>query len=75
MSIVKYTYSKYNPEYREPVTYGEYKAEKERKQRAYRALAAQDNAIQRQYSKEHRHGYCPKCHMLLPASGICDCDM
>lgn len=75
MSIVKYTYSKYDAEYREPMTYSEYKSEKQRKQKAYNALRAQDIALQRQYNKEHRHGYCPKCHMLLPASGICDCDM
>ena len=28
-----------------------------------------------QYELEHKNGYCPKCHMLLPLSGKCDnCD-
>lgn len=38
-------------------------------------LAARRNAdkeAQRQYDIDHRKGYCPKCRILLPLSGICD---
>lgn len=26
-----------------------------------------------EYDKEHKNGYCPKCFMLIPANGICEC--
>lgn len=38
-------------------------------------LRRQEFRDAQQYKLEHKNGYCPKCHMLLPLSGKCDnCD-
>ena len=38
-------------------------------------LRRQEYKDSQQYELEHKNGYCPKCHMLLPLSGKCDnCD-
>lgn len=38
-------------------------------------LRRQEFRDAQQYEHEHKNGYCPKCHMLLPLSGKCDnCD-
>lgn len=34
----------------------------------------QDQEANEAYRLEHSKGYCPKCHCLLPLSGICDCE-
>lgn len=40
-----------------------------------RMLQRQESKDLQQYELEHKNGYCPKCHMLLPLSGKCDnCD-
>ena len=39
------------------------------------ARRMQESKDLQQYELEHKNGYCPKCHMLLPLSGKCDnCD-
>lgn len=37
------------------------------------ALRAREREEAEKYKLEHREGYCPHCHMLIPMSGICDC--
>lgn len=38
-------------------------------------LRRQEYEDSQRYEFEHKKGYCPKCHMLLPLSGKCDnCD-
>lgn len=27
-----------------------------------------------EYQNTHKYGYCPKCGMLIPLSGHCDCE-
>lgn len=36
-------------------------------------MSMQDREAKEQYKLEHRNGYCPHCHMLIPLSGCCDC--
>ena len=43
-----------------------------RKQR-YKGMRATDIKLRQEYARTHRHGYCPHCHLLLPATGVCDC--
>lgn len=37
------------------------------------ALKMREKEERLRYKLEHREGYCPHCHMLIPMSGICDC--
>lgn len=47
---------------------------KERKRKLMWLRHKQDEEAQRAYVEEHKNGYCPKCHCLLPLNGICDCE-
>lgn len=40
---------------------------------AKRANYARNMRIREEEEKTARRGYCPKCHLLLPLSGVCDC--
>lgn len=46
------------------------KDEKKRK-----ALAMHFAQLERDAQKtfDHKNGYCPHCHMLIPLNGVCDC--
>ena len=48
------------------------KSAKERQQIAT-IISRQDAELKRQYKIDHTNGYCPRCHMLLPLNGHCDC--
>lgn len=48
------------------------KTAKER-QRVAMIIARQDKELKEQYKIDHKNGYCPHCHMLLPLNGQCDC--
>jgi type IV secretory pathway VirD2 relaxase len=37
------------------------------------AMRKREEEAQNKYNEEHRNGYCPHCHMLIPMSGKCDC--
>lgn len=39
------------------------------------AMRMRDREMARQDALDHSKGYCPKCHTLLPLSGVCgNCD-
>lgn len=39
------------------------------------AMKMRDREMARQDALDHSKGYCPKCHTLLPLSGVCgNCD-
>jgi RNase P subunit RPR2 len=44
----------------------------QRRKLAY-AMRMRDKETQERYDHEHKNGYCPICHMLIPRSGVCDC--
>lgn len=46
----------------------------ERKRKLRFALRMQEREEREAYDREHANGYCPKCHCLLPLSGICNCE-
>lgn len=49
------------------------KTEDEHKRMA-RALRMREKEETEQYYKEHRNGYCPRCHMLIPMGKTkCEC--
>ena len=50
------------------------KSAKERRQIAI-IISRQDKELEERYKIDHAKGYCPHCHMLLPLSGKCDCQM
>ena len=37
------------------------------------ALRKREEEEQARHNREHRNGYCPHCHTLIPMSGVCDC--
>lgn len=45
----------------------------ERQARARKASYAMDARANEEEEKLLRRGVCPKCHMILPMSGVCDC--
>lgn len=49
------------------------KDEKAQKRKVLYAMRKQAERDLQQYKEEHRHGFCPHCHMLIPMNGICDC--
>lgn len=38
-----------------------------------KGMFKQDIELKEEWARTHRHGYCPHCHLLLPATGKCDC--
>ena len=46
----------------------------DRKRRLRWLRRKQDQEAAEAYKLEHKNGYCPKCHCLLPLNGICDCE-
>lgn len=50
------------------------KSAKERQQIAT-IISRQDKELKEQYEIDHTKGYCSHCHVLLPLSGKCDCQM
>lgn len=45
----------------------------ERHKRIKNALRMSDEKVQMVEEDKFRRGYCPKCRLLLPLSGECDC--
>lgn len=46
---------------------------REQKNRARNAMRMTDLKAEEEYARTHRHGTCPYCHMVIPASGQCGC--
>ena len=36
-------------------------------------IRKQEELARQEYNLEHRNGYCPHCHMLIPLNGQCEC--
>ena len=47
--------------------------ERAKKRKLIFALQMRELEAAKQHELEHREGYCPHCHMLIPLNGVCDC--
>lgn len=59
--------------YEERIPVKEYEERQEAKLKQAKVMRFLDKIEKYKYNTEHAKGYCPKCHMLIPLSGVCDC--
>lgn len=59
--------------FEEEIPEQEYENRQSQKRKLMYALRKREEEAQMRHDREHRNGYCPHCHMLIPMSGVCDC--
>lgn len=59
--------------FEEEISEREYDERKTKQRKLMYALNMRAKEERDRYNDEHRNGYCPECHMLIPMNGICEC--